>query len=274
MDEFHSEKEQIEIFRQWWRENGWYLVGGIGIGVFGLLGWNRYNAHVDTRAEEAAAIYVELREAVGDDDMGGARNLLNELRDDFPSSPYTDQGGLLVALIRLDAGQVDGAIDELRFVMESTGDPELALIARLRLARVLVQDEAFEEALTVLDVAPGSFSARYNEVRGDIHAALGDADSARAAYNAALNAQEADFVDKNLVQLKLDDLPAVATPPVRFAPQTEPGPESPDGEPVQASTDGGPALESADAGPARETPDGGSIPPPAEVDATPAETAE
>ena len=226
MDEFLSEKEQIEVFRQWWRENGWYLVGGVGLGVLGLLGWNRYNAYVDTTAEEAAAIYVELRDAVGDDDMGSARNLLNELRDDFPSSAYTDQGGLLVALIRLDAGQVDGAIDDLRFVMENTSDSELALIARLRLARVLAQDESYEEALTVLDAAPGSFSARFNEVRGDIHAALGDADSARAAYSAALNAQETGFVDRNLVQMKLDDLPAAALPPV------QPAPDSTNGEPV------------------------------------------
>lgn len=233
VDEFLSEKEQIEIFRQWWRENGWYLVGGIGLGVLGLLGWNRYNAYVDTTAEEAAAIYVELRNAVGDDDMGSARNLLNELRDDFPSSAYADQGGLLVALIRLDAGQVDGAIDDLRFVMESTSDPELALIARLRLARVLAQDESYEEALTVLDVAPGSFSARFNEVRGDIHAALGDADSARAAYNAALNAQETGFVDRNLVQMKLDDLPTTASPPVQSAPDSTNGESVPEPSEVE-----------------------------------------
>ena len=234
VDEFLSEKEQIEIFRQWWRENGLYLVGGIGLGVLGLLGWNRYNAYVDTTAEEAAAIYVELRNAVGDDDMGSARNLLNELREDFPSSAYTDQGGLLVALIRLDAGQVDGAIDDLRFVMESTSDPELALIARLRLARVLAQDESYEEALTVLDVASGSFSARYNEVRGDIHAALGDADSARAAYSAALNAQETGFVDRNLVQMKLDDLPTAASLPIQSAPDSMNGESAPEPSGVEA----------------------------------------
>ena len=256
MDEFLSEKEQIEMFRQWWRENGWYLVGGIGIGVLGLLGWNRYNAYVDTQAEEAAAIYVELREAVGDDDMGGARNLLNELRDDFPSSPYTDQGGLLVALVRLDAGQVDGAIDELRWVMESTGDPELALIARLRLARVLAQDEAYDEALTVLDVAPGSFSARYNEVRGDIHAAIGDADSARAAYSAALNAEETGFVDRNLVQLKMDALPAAAPPPAQSAPQSGPAPAAAEADP--------PAPADAETDP----------PTPTDAEAVPPETAE
>ncbi len=212
MDELLSEKEQIELFRQWWRENGWYLVGGIALGVLGLLGWNRYNAFVDVRGEDAAAIYVELRQAVGDDDAGGARNLLNELREDFPGSPYTDQAGLLVALMRLDSGQVDGAIDDLRHVMGNTSDPELTLIARLRLARVLAQDESYTDALAALDVAPGSFAARYEEVRGDIHVALGDIESARVAYNAALNDLEAGLVNRDLVQMKLDDLPPAAAP--------------------------------------------------------------
>ena len=212
MDEFISEKEQLEIFRQWWRENGWYLVGGIALGVLGLLGWNRYNAYVDTRAEGAAAIYIELSDAVGDDAAGSARNLLNELREDFPGSPYTDHGGLMVALMRLDDGQVRAAIDDLQFVMDHTSDRQLALIARLRLARVLAQDEAYAEALAVLDVAPGSFAARYNEVRGDIHAALGDTERARAAYNAALNIQETGYVDRNLVQMKLDDFRPPADP--------------------------------------------------------------
>ena len=232
MDEFLSEKEQLEIFRQWWRENGWYLVGGISLGVIGLLGWNRYNAYVDTRAEEAAAIYVELREAVGDDNAGSARNLLTELREDFPASPYTDQGGLLLGLMRLDAGQVDNAIEDFRFVMETTSDPELALIARLRLARVLAQDESFEEALAVLDIAPGSFAARYNEVRGDIHAALGDAESARAAYSAALNDQETGLVDRNLVQMKLDDLPGAGVTEVPEASMSQAEPAAPNGEPA------------------------------------------
>ena len=231
MNEFLSEKEQIELFRQWWRENGWYLVGGIGLGVLGLLGWNRYNAYVDVRAEEAAAIYVELRQAVGDDDAGGARNLLNELREDFAGSPYTDQGGLLVALMRLDDGQVDGAIGDLRYVIENTGDQDLSLVARLRLARVLAQDESYAEALAALDVAPGSFAAGYEEVRGDIHVALGDIESARVAYSAALNDLETGLVNRDIVQMKLDDLsaPAAQVSPVAG---TAPGGEAvtPDGD--------------------------------------------
>ena len=165
-----------------------------------------------------------------DDDAGNARNLLLELREDFPASPYTDQGGLLVALMRLDAGQVDASVEDYGFVMENTSDPELALIARLRLARVLAQDESYTEALAVLDVAPGSFSARYNEVRGDIHAALGDSESARAAYNAALNAEETGLVDRNLVQIKLDDLPGTATTGLPATPVGQADPATPNDE--------------------------------------------
>ena len=31
MDEFLSEKEQIDQIRGWWRENGWYLIGGVAL---------------------------------------------------------------------------------------------------------------------------------------------------------------------------------------------------------------------------------------------------
>ena len=210
MDELLSEKEQIEVIREWWRENGWYLIGGVALGILGLVGWNRYNAYVDTQAEAAAALYVELRQAVSDDAAADARNILADLREDYSGSPYTDQAGLLMAVMRLDDGQVEGAVDELRFVMDTTSDAELALIARLRLARVVAQQESFEEALALLDVDAGTFSGRYNEVRGDIHYALGDAESARTAYTAALTTLDSNLVDRNLVQMKLDDLPPPA----------------------------------------------------------------
>lgn len=207
VDEFLSEKEQIDEIRSWWRENGWYLVGGAIIGIAALLGWNRYGVYQDIQAEAASALYVELRQAAADDAPGDARTLLAQLRENYSSSPYTDQAGLLVAVLRMRAGQMNGAADELRYVVDSTRDPELALIARLRLARILSHQEFFDEALAVLDVDPGSFSARYNEVRGDIYVATENSVSARMAYNAALTAQESDLVDRNLVQMKLEDLP-------------------------------------------------------------------
>ena len=206
MDEFLSEKEQLENIREWWRENGWYLIGGLALGVLILFGWNRFNSYEDAQGEAASELFVELRQAIEDDAPGDARSLLAQLRESYPDSPYTDQAGLVVAVIRMDAGQMRGASDELRYVMEETSDPELSLIARLRLARVLAQQEEYEQALATLDVESGGFSGRYHEVRGDIHAELGDLVSARAAYTAALITEESNLVDRNLVQMKLEEL--------------------------------------------------------------------
>ena len=55
------------------------------------------------------------------------------------------------------------------------------------------------------------FSGRYNEVRGDIHVALGNPDSARLAYAQALTTGDSEMIDRVLVQMKLDDLPAVSS---------------------------------------------------------------
>ena len=56
MDEFLSEKEQLEGIRQWWRDNGWYLVGGITLGAAVLVGWNQWTAYEQSQAESAATL--------------------------------------------------------------------------------------------------------------------------------------------------------------------------------------------------------------------------
>ena len=44
MNEYRTEKEQLELFREWWREYGWYLVGGVAFAALGYFGWNQYQA--------------------------------------------------------------------------------------------------------------------------------------------------------------------------------------------------------------------------------------
>ncbi|MEE3196834.1 MAG: tetratricopeptide repeat protein [Pseudomonadota bacterium] len=212
MDEFLSEKEQLEGIRQWWRDNGWYLVGAVTLGATVLVGWNQWTAYEQRQAESAATLYQELQAAAIDDFDSEAADHLEQLRTDYASTPYADQGGLLMARVYLENNNIQLAGDELRYVMERSTDAELALVARLRLARVLAYEEAYQEALALLDMDAGMFSGRYNEVRGDIHVALGNPDSARLAYAQALTTGDSEMIDRVLVQMKLDDLPAVSSP--------------------------------------------------------------
>src|SRR5690606_31008017 len=181
VDEYLSEKEQLEKIREWWRENGWYLVGGAALGAVVLFGWGQYRNYTENRAEQAATLYLDLQDVLEDDDRVAAEALLTELREGYPASPYTDQAAFLLAREYL-VSEPSRAASELRYVIGNTKDQELALIARLRLARVLMYQEEHAEALRILDARNlGPMEAQYEEARGDALVAMGDSEAARAA---------------------------------------------------------------------------------------------
>jgi predicted negative regulator of RcsB-dependent stress response len=213
VDDYLSEKEQIEAIRRWWNENGWYLVGGIAIALLAYFGYGQYQEYRDRRNEEAAGLYTQLAEVLTDD-RGRSDELLAELRAEHPKSPYTHQAALLLAREYL-VSDTARAESELRRVMMESADSGLAFIARLRLARVLIYRQSYQEALQILEVEdPGEFAARLNELEGDVHAAMGDIEAARTAYTEALTAPGAESVDRTYGQMKLNGLqtpPGVAT---------------------------------------------------------------
>ena len=207
MDDYLSEKEQLAAIREWWREYGWYLAGGVVLGVAILFGMRQLQSYQDNDAELAASIYQELRLSFADDADAEVLTLLEELREEFPDSPYTDQAGMLAVIMHMQNQSTRQAIDTLRYTLDNTSDEHLAMIVRLRLVRLLVSADRFDEAITLLDsVDPGSFAARFSEIRGDIYYAENDTENSRRAYQEALNSQQSDLVDRNLIQMKLDDL--------------------------------------------------------------------
>jgi predicted negative regulator of RcsB-dependent stress response len=223
VDENLTDQERVELLREWWKENGWFFLGGIAL--FGAIwfGWNQYQGYRLRENDAAAALYEDAKKAADGNDIASLDKLLAELRSEHASSPYADQAGLLAASKQLVSAP-DRAAESLRYVMEHTKDVELAMIARLRLARVLAYREQYDEALKVLDVQdPGQFAGRLNEVKGDVAFAQGRVDDARAAYLAALVADGSELLDRNLLQMKLNDLPPRASTPPAAPPAPEAG---------------------------------------------------
>lgn len=202
-----SDQEQEELLRNWWRENWKWIGAGVVLGLGLLGGWQYWQVHQTQRAERAGRLYQDFQAALGRDEADQAGRLLDELSKDYPSSAYTQQGRLLLARRRADAGNYDEAIALLRTVADESKDQELGQVARLRTARLLIQQGKHDEALQLLDAeSAGSFAAHVREVRGDALFAKGDTNAARAEYAAALAAADDAQIDRATLELKLQEV--------------------------------------------------------------------
>jgi predicted negative regulator of RcsB-dependent stress response len=214
VDELLSEKEQIEAIRQWWKENGAWVVGGLVLGLALLVGWNSWQSYVKTRAEEASSLYEQVRVETRAGNADKAGELTSRLRADYASTAYAEQASLELARLLVERGNLDDAATALEFVVDAGGDLQMSLVARSRLAQVRLQQGKFDEALAALDVADaGAFGPRFSELRGDIAVARGDWETARLEYETALSDLGAGPLNREVVEIKLNDLPQAAAIP-------------------------------------------------------------
>ncbi|MFZ9508858.1 MAG: tetratricopeptide repeat protein, partial [Burkholderiaceae bacterium] len=79
--------------------------------------------------------------------------------------------------------------------------------ARVRLAGLMIDDKAYDQALSLLSAkAPDRYQALYDDRRGDLLVAQDKPAEARAAYRQALDRLGPSSPMRGLVQLKLDAL--------------------------------------------------------------------
>ncbi len=216
MDEYLSEQEQWEAVKRWLRDNGPWIVAGIVVGAAAIGGWQWRNAHIDKVNGEASAKYEQLLSALSRHDQSSTLATLGELERDFGSTPYVDQARLAVARLYVENNQLDKATQELESVIQHSKDKQLALVARMRLARVQIAQQKPDDALATLNNAgdPGAFGPRFHEIRGDADAAKGDKSGALAEYRAARSMDLGGGAGGGspLLDLKIADLVADAGP--------------------------------------------------------------
>jgi len=218
-----TDNEREEQLRRWWSDNWAWIIGGVALGLAILGGWQYWQRHQLQSAEQDEASYLAVIAALDNNNRDEAVKQAAELQQRRPGSPYVDQSDLALARAAVDRREFDEAARLLRGVAERSGDAELRLVARTRLARVLLEQGKHDEALGLLDAAQaGAFAALAHEIRGDALAAKGDAAQARAEYEAAIEASTADSgVDRAFVELKRDALARVAAAPAAEQPAAE-----------------------------------------------------
>ncbi len=206
MDEYLDEHEQWQRVTAWLRESGPWMLAAVAGVLLGWGGWRYWQGRRDATALAAEARYEQALDALNGGQLQLAASLADKLILDFPGTAYAQQAQLIAARVAVQNDQLPDAATRLRQVLDGTRDTELKLLARLRLARVLLAQHQPDAALALMDgVQAGAYTARYAEVRGDALLAKGDRAGALAAYRSA-RAGDANTLDDQLLDLKIEDL--------------------------------------------------------------------
>ena len=214
----HDEQEQLDALKAWWRDHGNKVINfalAAALVAAAVSGWKWWQ---DKQAGEAGALYGQLQAAAEKHDVKAVRDAAVALVDNYSGTVYAGMGALLSAKLQAEEGDLKNARAQLAWAAEKSGDASLRDLARLRLAGLMLDDKAYDEALTELNKEPEpGFAARYAELKGDVYAAQGKKDEARTAYSAALAkldgkggvespASQREAMYRELMQIKLESV--------------------------------------------------------------------
>ena len=207
MEIYDTEEERLDALKRWWKENGQSTIVGLVVGIAVVLGWNYWQGHKKTQAEQASALYSQLIQAIGAEKKDSAEKLAERIQEQYPKTQYAAFSGLLLAKIKVQQGDLVKAQAILKDIAAGSNE-ELINIAKIRQVRLMLASGQYEQGLQLINnvdpATSSSFSGNYDELVGDLYVALERFDEARSSYQKALE----NGYKSPLLQIKIDDLAA------------------------------------------------------------------
>jgi len=200
---YETDEQQVEALKAWWAANGNAILVGAGLGLAVILGWQGFQKYQADKAAEASDLYGAIAAST---EVSEQQASFDTLKGDFSGTPYAGLGGLTLAKNLVEAEDYATAASTLEWVSDNAVEDDIAALAALRQARVLLQLNELDAALAALPAVPvAGFVSMQADIRGDILLAQGKKDEARVAYQEAKNSGGV-VSDSQFLQMKLDDL--------------------------------------------------------------------
>lgn len=206
IDDLLNEHEQSERVRGWIRSNAIGLIGGVGLGLGAIFGWQWWQGQQSQAQMGVNARYAEVVEQfdAGTVPADKGREVIAAIGKGNPT--LGTLAALQLAKAQIEAGKRDDAIATLRNLRDV--DADLRPIVRQRLARLLIDAGKAKEALPLLD---DDKNPAMLDARGDARFSLGEREQAQKDYLKALALVDVGDPQHRLLTLKL--IEAGGTPP-------------------------------------------------------------
>src|SRR5450830_480463 len=175
-----EEQEQLASIKAWWSKYGnlltWVLI--VALAAYGA--WSGWNIYQRKQSQQASQLYEELQKAAEAKDSAKVLRAATDMQDKFGGTSYAQMSALVAAKTAFDANDVDNAKKQLQWIIDHGRDAEYKAIASIRLAGVLLDAKAYDDALKLLGGDfPAQFAGAVADRKGDIQVAQDKREDAR-----------------------------------------------------------------------------------------------
>lgn len=213
MDIYHTEQEQIEAIKKFFKTNGTNLLLAIVVLLSGFFGYHAWVNNLQQSAEQSSILYSQLRtltqaEAeITETNKAKFNEIFAQLMENHSASIYASYASLLKAKLNVESNELDKAAQALQWVIDAQASSEIVALANLRLARVTFASGDNEKALKILEAKAAPFDSAYAELRGDIYVELKKPEQALLAYKNSQDLKSGnESINDRVLEMKVNSL--------------------------------------------------------------------
>ncbi len=202
-------QEQLDELKHFWKRWGDLITWGLIVVLGGYAAWMGWQSYQGKQAAQAAALYDTVERAALSGDTALLDRSVTDIKEKFASTTYAQQAALLAARVYNDKDRKADAKVQLTWVVEKASDEGYQALARLRLASLLIEDKAYDEARKQLIAkTPEAFAPLMADQLGDLAMLQTQPAEAVQHYKNAWKGFEPNAEYRRLVAVKLAALGA------------------------------------------------------------------
>lgn len=205
----HYQDEQIAELKAWWEDYGRSVLVGVFVAVVGTGGWTFWQSYTTQQAEQASAIYDKMlddyqsleqvlyrpqneKQAKNKKServvkLAAFQESVNSLKKEYGRTEYAQYARLLNAKYYIIENDYKAAEKELQDVLDHRPNENIELLTKLRLARVMVENNELDDALKIAEanINGKGYESAFLELSGDIYFYKDEKEKALNAYTKA-----------------------------------------------------------------------------------------
>ncbi|OGV40933.1 MAG: hypothetical protein A3F46_09100 [Legionellales bacterium RIFCSPHIGHO2_12_FULL_42_9] len=210
MSVYMTEEEQLQAIKKWWLRYNTPILVLLSVVMLIVAGYRYWNWHHEKILIQASTVYERLMVSFSEHKNKEIRSYANQLITHYDQTVYADVARMTLAKIDVAKDQAEKAKQLLEDVVNHTTVPAFKQIAKIRIARLLLAQKSFDQALSQLSVIDdNAYMTIVNELKGDIFVEKGDYQHAIKSYRQAISEAKTHGIGNLFLEMKTNELAAL-----------------------------------------------------------------